>query len=619
MAAITHIGGWVGDRVRNNSRNWLAHAPFSSSALFAGYRYRNLPAAVHDTWFPDKCPFAAEFPGKLLVSICECLKLEPENEELWNAGRYLTDQLKQIGSDGYLGLFCKEERYIGHEGRREWDVWGAYHILWGLLLWKDISGDQASEALMLRSADELCRFFLEEKHDLTEGGELFANLSAGRIFFLLFEQYGRKIYWEMGMAFIRALESEGFDLLGSALKKQSFHHTVVGGTTGRWELLHNIVMLGDLARITGDRRYDEALDFYWHDIFCNDVHNTGGYSSGEGSVGNPFSLGAVELCCSIMWADVTTACWHRFHLPELADELELTFYNALLGSQHPTGRWWTYSSPMFGKKRPVEDIVVYQGFHFDGSHEMNCCAANSGRGVGLLGNWAAAAKEDRLYLNYYGECEICAEIQGTRLLIRQQTAYPRNGAVKLTLHPEHNFSFTLMLRIPKWAANTCVYVNGKAVACKAGEYLALSRVWAEGDTIDLLLDLSVHYLQADDRLDCLCSVYYGPLLLAFDHGKNPDFDWRRLCIVRTEDAAERRYYQPSMRGLKLTLEGVRFDQANFQLQAYSHAERWPEPLVHFVAKTADGESLHLIDYATAGMDNEWFTTWFDFSPSSTAN
>lgn len=617
MASIDRLGGWVGERAERNISGWLAAAPFSSGALFAAYRHRDLPSEIYDSWFPDKCPFAAEFPGKLLVSVCECLRLHPGDQRLMAAGRYLTDKLKQIGTqDGYLGLFSMTERYVGHEGRREWDVWGAYHVMWGLLLWKDLAQDQAAEELLLACADAMCRHFLADGKDLLEAQELFANLSAGRIFALLFERYDNQAYWQMATLFLDALKRAGFDLLGQACAKESFHHTVVGKAIGRWELLHTIVMLGDLARITGEKRYDEALAFYWQDIFEHDVHNTGGYSSAEGSVGDPFSLGAVELCCSIMWADLTAAFWHRTHQPHLADELERTFYNALLGSQHPTGRWWTYSSPMCGRKKPVEDIVVYQGFHFDGCHEINCCAANSGRGIGQLSNWAAAEADGRLYVNYYGECRINAAFHGEQVQITQQTAYPRDGKVVMEIETAQPVHFALMLRIPHWARGSSALVNGEALSCKAGEYLAIERLWKAGDRIELGLEMTTHFLKADERLDELTSIYYGPLLLAFDYGKNPDFDWKRLRIEYSEDAQERRFYQPSMRSLKVTLDGVIFRSGSFALLPARQEEAYPEPVVHFLATTEEEESIHLIDYATAGMDNEWFTTWFAFNENT---
>lgn len=605
------LGGIVGQRAESNVAQWLSVAPFSNSSIFFRHRHRDLPAETYDEWFADRCGFAAEFPGKLLVSICECLKLSPNDERLLRAGGHIVARLTSLGSeDGYLGLFSKTERYVGHHGRREWDIWGAYHAIWGLLLWAEATNDHAASALCERCADALCQFVFDEKRDLCEAEELFANLSGGRVYCVLYERTRNERYLRMAEAFLGAMAHAGFNPLEGARQSRPFHRTQCGGVGARWELLHVIAMLEDMHRVTGEERYAEALCFYWKDILASDVHNTGGYSAGEGSCGNPYDLRAVELCCSIMWADLTCAYWRLTRDAAAADELERTLYNALLGSQHPTGRWWTYSSPMCGQKKPVEDIVVYQGFHFDGCHEMNCCAANSGRGIGHLSNWAAASNADGLYINYYGEGETTIRVADADVRLLQRTEYPKDGLIDIAIEPERPTEFALLLRIPRWAIASRAFLNGQDLACEAGRYLELRRLWQAGDQVRLELDMSPHFWVADERLDGLCSIYYGPLLLAFDHGKNPDFDWRRLHIERLGQSGERSFYQPSSAGLKLTLEGVHIDAGSLR-PVRDITEAYPEPMIRVRADAGNGETVDLTDYMTAGMDNDWFTTWFD--------
>ena len=46
--------------------------------------------------------------------------------------------------------------------------------------------------------------------------------------------------------------------------------------------------------------------------------------------------------------------------------------------------------------------------------------------------------------------------------ILQETDYPSNGAVKITLSLKKSEKFRLNLRIPRWSANTAVKVNGNS-------------------------------------------------------------------------------------------------------------------------------------------------------------
>ena len=46
--------------------------------------------------------------------------------------------------------------------------------------------------------------------------------------------------------------------------------------------------------------------------------------------------------------------------PLVADELELSTFNAVFGAQSPTGRWWTYNTPMDGHRRASAHDIVFQ-------------------------------------------------------------------------------------------------------------------------------------------------------------------------------------------------------------------------------------------------------------------
>lgn len=44
----------------------------------------------------------------------------------------------------------------------------------------------------------------------------------------------------------------------------------------------------------------------------------------------------------------------------VADELELSTFNAVLGAQSPSGRWWTYNTPMDGVRLASAHDIVFQ-------------------------------------------------------------------------------------------------------------------------------------------------------------------------------------------------------------------------------------------------------------------
>jgi DUF1680 family protein len=60
-----------------------------------------------------------------------------------------------------------------------------------------------------------------------------------------------------------------------------------------------------------------------------------------------------------------------------ADDLELTTLNGGLGAQHPSGRWFTYNTPMDGVREASAHTIVFQSRA--GTPELNCCSVNGPR------------------------------------------------------------------------------------------------------------------------------------------------------------------------------------------------------------------------------------------------
>lgn len=92
---------------------------------------------------------------------------------------------------------------------------------------------------------------------------------------------------------------------------------------------------------------------------------------------------------------------------------------------------------------------------------------------------------------------------GTPVRIRQETAYPVEGMVRLTLEPEQPSEFTLALRLPGWSPTVTIRVNGALVDPARVEqkgYARLTRQWKAGDRVELEFDMPVQQLYANPKL-----------------------------------------------------------------------------------------------------------------------
>jgi DUF1680 family protein len=256
------------------------------------------------------------------------------------------------------------------------------------------------------------------------------------------------------------------DYLRTGLAGKAFYQT----SKPRWESLHAIMGLAELYWITGKEDYRKAFEHHWWSIAQLDRHNNGGFSSGEQAQGNPYHGGAIETCCTIAGMAMSVDMLRMTGNPIVADELELSTLNQVVGLHGASGDWCTYNTPMDGIRIPSTQDIAFQ--IRPGSEQLNCCSVNAARGFGMLGSWALM-KEPRqgsaaLVVNWYGAGTAETTIGATQIVLRQKTDYPRDGRVEIDVVPAAETSFALKLRIPHWSTVVKAEVKGAANDARAG-------------------------------------------------------------------------------------------------------------------------------------------------------
>jgi hypothetical protein len=111
-----------------------------------------------------------------------------------------------------------------------------------------------------------------------------------------------------------------------------------------------------------------------------------------------------------------------------------------------------------------------------------------------------------------------AEVAGHKITIKQQTDYPWDGAVKLTVTPEKPAAIALRLRVPGWLGAPLpgdLYrylprkpllphcrINGQPVepALEHG-YWVLNRTWKPGDVVELNFPMQVHRVLCNEKVE----------------------------------------------------------------------------------------------------------------------
>ena len=571
-----NLGGYVGKLLASNEHAWLHRVLQDNPNLFAAFA-----DPEGNTFF--KTMWHGEFPGKILTGMAQTY-LAFRKPETLETGNRMVQLFKTVQKeDGYLGPWPEKSRF--NKDKKKWDTWGHYHCIYGLLQWYNVSGNKDALTVAIKAADCVYDYFITGKQTFASQNWAECNFAISHAFALLYMETKQEKYLEASEYIVQKewkLYYDDYytkqvlccDWLTAAAEGKALHQS----NQKRWESLHTLMTLAPLYRISENPEYYNALELIWNGIVESDRHNFGGFGTGEGSTGDLYGHGS-ETCNTIAWMAYSTEYLKLCKKSYVADELELSYFNAAFGSllgEHD----FTYMNNSDGSRESA--LITLAPHGFDGGKEMSCCQANGNRGISQVTEWAVLSDEKNVYLNYYGASNAETQTpQGNSIKIQQETEYPLTGKVKLRLNLEKQEKFGLNLRVPSWSHSTQIRVNRKEQQnISSGNYYVINRTWKDGDVIDISLDMLVHFWAGEARCLHKTSIYYGPVLMAVDAVESVTSN---LKIDRN------------------SLNYIVFKSSN---------DFWLEGL----ARTTDGKEIKLVDFSSAGDRGEEYTTWLNVSP-----
>ena len=504
-----HLLGETGRLARNIARNWLIGLRRSNPAIIDMFLHRDVRP------YRELLPWSGEFAGKHITGACFIYRLTRDEALKRDALAFLRELLPTQDEDGYMGCFSRECRLTGafsqNPGKsgETWDAWNHYHMMYGLLMWHEETGEGAYLAAAERIAGLFMRKFYGENPPLSAIGWCEMNLAVIHGFALLYEITEKAEYLRFAQRIEADLSSpQAGDYIHTALSGVEFYQC----PKPRWESLHAILGVAELYAATGKAYYLDAVRQIVGSILKTDVHNTGAFSTDEQAIGHPYKNSNIETCCVVAFNALALRLFRLTGDAALLDYLERAHYNAMLGSFSPTGRWSTYNTPMEGFRRANFDSIQFQCR--PGSPMLNCCSVNAPRGVGEAEEWLFTRKGGELCVNLYEAFE--AEIDGLRL--RCESDYPAPGPIRLGVE-NGGMAQRVFLRVPGWSKSVSCRVNG-APAPEAEEgYISVNI--SRGQTeVELSLDFSAHFLAGDRDYAGKWSVYSGPVLYGADAAHN---------------------------------------------------------------------------------------------------
>lgn len=571
-----NLDGAVGSVLNGNEKNWVHTVLEDNPGLFNGFLNQRDGSIFKTMWH-------GEFPGKLLTGMAQTYLLN-NDEETRRVGDTFVEYLKKAQEeDGYLGPWNERQRFeadVSETNLGKWDTWGQYHCIYGLYRWYQVTGNRDALDIAIRALDHIYKHFITGEVSIAAQNWAECNLAIGHAFALFYEETGDERYLAAAERLVNQDWNDTYhDFYSNSERCCGWLNAALDGKAyfesgqPRWEGLYALETLATLYRITGKETYLKALDQLWWGMYETDRHNTGSFGTGEGASGNLYGSGS-ETCNTVAWMAFSTDYLKISRDSRVADELELSFFNATLGSLLDGERNFTYMNDSNGKREPAR--IVLEGHSYVGGRDMSCCQANGNRGLTQITEWALLSSGNALYLNYYGACSLETYIQnGHTVTIMQDTVYPKDGTIRIRVSTDCPEELTLYLRIPSWSNTTVLTLNGQAIAAKAGTYCAITRTWSETDEIELCLDMTPHFwIMEQGDVSFKLSAYSGPVLLAF----------------RTSEDL---------------LGTTRFDIASLRNLTPTDGEG----IVNFSVESEIGKTVILTDYYTAGKNGDSFVSW----------
>jgi uncharacterized protein len=467
-------------------------------------------ATPYQGWEDPTCELRGHFAGGHFLSAVALASASAGNSVLKSSGDALVSGLgtcqKKIGTR-YLSAFPAELFEHLAQGETVWAPFYTYHkIMAGLLDMYLHTGNsdalQIAEGMGQWAQQFLSGFATDQRQRMlrTEYGgmnEVLVNLAA-------------VTQKERYLNAARLFEQPGF--LDPLAQRRDELQGLHANTH-----VPKIIGAARMYEVTGDRRYRDIAEY-----FLGEVVSARNYVIGNTSLDEHWTTPPDQLNGTLAWTNAE--CCVAYNLMKLQrhvfrwtgdarwmDAYERTLFNCRLGTQNAqglkqyffplaAGYWRAYNSP---------------------EASFWCCTGTGAEEFAKFADTIYFRRGGDLFVNQFLASTLDWKDEG--LVLEQVTQFPREQGTTLKIKSSHPTPRTIHIRIPNWTTEDArVTINGTPLVAMAdpGSYLALTKIWQNGDTITVTLPMELRQesLRGDNSV---VAALYGPLVLAADLGAGP--------------------------------------------------------------------------------------------------
>ncbi len=453
-----------------------------------------------------------EFWGKIVRSAIRSWRGTLDEELLGMIKATVADLCSTQTPDGCISSYPESLQ------TNDWDIWGRKYAILGLArYYNEVDADPKVKDALISMVDHLITQVGPDAKKIGECGHHDGQPAASTLGAIIkvYRISGEQRFLDYAKWIV---EDGGCGVFDALLQGKDPHETLNGKA---YEMTSCAEGLLELYRETGKEEYFKAVVDYFHKVREQEIFITGvgGLKDRWGEFWYEGNLRQTASDAGSLGETCVTTTYIRFALnlmksvddSRLADEIENSLFNGILGGMTPDGSWWVHANPTpltsGGHKQRAGDQIPGYG--------EDCCLAQGPEALASSAMYAVMQNESGLIINHYEPETAEAKIIGNKVSLKVAGDYPRDGKISISVNLETPFEFNIKLRIPQWSKNSAVKVNGESYPVVSGSYLSIKRSWKAGDVISIDLDMTPRVINAADK-SAHAAIKRGPVLLSRD-------------------------------------------------------------------------------------------------------
>lgn len=268
--------------------------------------------------------------------------------------------------------------------------------------------------------------------------------------------------------------------------------------------------------------------------------------------------------------------WRMFALTgdaRYTDVVELALYNSVLSGISLSGDKFFYTNPLAASNDfPYQ--LRWMGGRIPYIRISNCCPPNTVRTITEVSDYAYSLSDNAVWCNLYGSSQLQTTLKnGQAVALKQESSYPWNGNVTLTVEQFPAESFGLKLRLPSWCTEAKLLINGKVTTYTSERgYVTIQRTWKKGDVIQWNMAMPTELLESNPLVEenrNQVAVKRGPIVYCLESPDMPTST--RVFDVAIPSSATFKPVATQLENSPITVletNGVLVNDKNWEKQLY---------------------------------------------------